>query len=77
MNNIINQKIIYDINTEKEKGWYVTIHCWDIIEGEFPSTAFWTNKKFDSDLPIISYIDIRFNNQYDAEKFIEQHDLYF
>jgi hypothetical protein len=51
----------------KVKGWYATLHCWDIEEGMFPGAAYWEGDRFDTDLPITAFIDHVFETEQAAD----------
>ena len=64
---------IYD-KTPAAKGWYATLHCYDVMEGFFPSSSYWDGEKFTSSLPISNWINKKLNNKDEAERFARESD---
>lgn len=56
------------------KGWYATLHCWEVQEGFFPGSAFWNGEKFTNDLPISNWVDNVFLSKEEAGEYAVKND---
>jgi hypothetical protein len=64
---------VYD-DKPKTRGWYATLHCWEVQEGFSPGAAFWNGAEFTTNLPISNWVDRVFDSEQDANGFAFDND---